>query len=212
MMGRIATTAAATAAAALLLAGCGGGGDDGKASDEIKGTDKSPSPSKSASAEAGAPKFDLPSDVKVEVSDDVTGDKTKDAILRDHGFALMAMQESLAKAEATENFKQYWSSQANAKLNQSFKEYKKAGDTITGVDRFYARKVTSVKGNRAAVAYCEDQSKAFDKHVSTGKVYRNAPSLKGFIEVLTTMEKAGGQWKVVEYVGREGSKECQQLA
>ncbi|WP_419995972.1 hypothetical protein [Streptomyces boninensis] len=214
MMGRIATVAAVAAAAGLLLAGCGGDdGGDGKASGEIKGAGKSSTPSKSESVAPGAPEFDLPSDVKVEVSADETGDKAKDAVLKDHEYALMASQESFAKAEPTANFKRFWTGQAAAQYEASFKAYKKDGATVTGSDRFYFREVTSLKGKRATVAFCEDQSKFFDKIVKSGKVERNKPSLKSFVDRRVVLEKSGdGHWRVVEAQGSRGSKECQQKA
>jgi hypothetical protein len=213
MMGRIATVAATATAAALLLSSCGGDDGGGKTSDEIKGAQSDGDQKADSSASpAGAPKFDLPSDVKVDVSADKTGDKTKDAILQAHQYALMAQQESYAKTQPSANFQKFWSDQAAAKLEAVFKAYRKDGDTITGVDRFYYRQVVWVKGTQAQVAYCEDQSKLFDKNAKTGKVDRTAPSLNSYVDVRTKMQKRAGGWQVVELQGQRGSKECQQKA
>ncbi|MEU6079246.1 hypothetical protein [Streptomyces sp. NPDC047108] len=161
----------------------------------------------------GTPEFDLPSDVKVVIDADKTGDKAKDVVLKDHGYALMAMQEAYAKAEATGNFDRYWRHEAAAKFRAVFGEYKKSGTTITGTDRFYGRAVMSLKGKKALVTFCEDQSKAFDKDVKSRKVARDEPSLDSFIEIRTVLEKGGaGDWQVTEYLGQRGSESCRKDA
>lgn len=217
MNARIASRAAATAAvAALLLTGCGSdddGGDPPPSDGKIEGAQTDDQPSDEPSDEqAAAPQFDLPDDVKVEITDDETGDAKKDAILRDHAYALMAQQEAFAAGESTENFKRYWGGVAANKYEASFKEYREDGATITGLDRFYFREVTSLEGTRAVVAYCEDQTKAFDKDVETGKVERTEPSLDSYIDVRSTMEKGTDGWKIVDITGQRGSQECRDKA
>lgn len=212
--GTRAAAAAAVAAAALLLAGCGG--DDGGSSsgDRIEGAgsgDKEPS-AEPSEPEPGAPQFDLPDDVQVEVAEDATGDEQKDAILRDHGYALMAQQEAYAATEATPNFSKYWAGEAAATFEADFAEYRKDGVTITGLDTFYFREVTSLKDGRAVVAYCEDQSKAYLKNAESGKVDKTPTTLNSYIDARATMEKNGGGWQVVDYQATRGSKECRDEA
>ncbi|MFW6695312.1 hypothetical protein [Streptomyces sp. MAR4 CNX-425] len=205
--------AAAAAAAALLLTGCGGD-DGGSSGDEIEGAQPgSAEPSAEPSPDGpGAPEFDLPADVEVEVSEDATGDGKKDAILRDHGYALMAQQEAYAATEATENFERYWAGEAAATFEADFAEYRKDGVTITGLDTFYFREVTSLTGGRAVVAYCEDQSKAYLKDAESGKVDKTPVTLNSYIDARATMEKSGDGWKVVDYQATRGSKECRDEA
>jgi hypothetical protein len=213
MTARIAGGISATAvAAALLLSGCGSDDGGGKTNGDIKGAQAAGGHKDKSQAPPDAPKFDLPADVKVDITADKTGNRTKDAILQAHQYALMAQQESYAKTEPTANFQKYWSDQAAAKLDSVFKAYRKNGNTITGQDRFYFRQVTWVKGKQAEVAYCEDQSKLFDKNVSSGKVNRNAPSLNSYVDVRTKLAKRDGTWQVIELEGQRGSKECRQKA
>jgi hypothetical protein len=205
--------AAAAAAAALLLTGCGGD-DAGSSGDKIEGAqsgDKEPSAEPSAD-EPGAPEFDLPEDVEVEIAEDATGDEKKDVILRDHGYALMAQQEAYAATEATPNFSRYWDGEAAATFEADFAAYRKDGITITGLDTFYFREVTSLKGDRAVVAYCEDQSAAYVKDAETGKVDKTPAGLDSYIDARATMEKSGDIWKVVDYQATRGSKECRDEA
>ncbi|WBB64007.1 hypothetical protein O7599_16460 [Streptomyces sp. WMMC500] len=204
--------AAAVAAAALLLTGCGD--DGGSSGDEIEGAktgNKEPSADPSA-GEPGAPRFDLPDDVEVEIAEDATGDERKDAILRDHGYALMAQQEAYAATEATANFAKYWDGEAAATFEADFATYRKDGITITGLDTFYFREVTSLKDGRAVVAYCEDQSRAYVKDTETGKVDKTPATLDSYIDARATMEKGADGWKVVDYQATRGSKECRDEA
>ncbi|MGP3922626.1 hypothetical protein [Streptomyces sp. 8N616] len=211
---RFVSAAAVAATGVLLLTTACGSDGGGKANDEIAGAQKEEKESASPSPEEkGAPKFDLPSDVKVVVDADKTGDKAKDEVLRDHGYALMAMQEAYAEAEVTDNFDRYWQGEAADKFRAVFDEYKKSGTTITGTDRFYGRAVLSQEGKKALVTFCEDQSKAFDKDVKSGKVDRDEPSLDSFIEIRTVLEKgSAGAWQITEYLGQRGSKSCQKDA
>ncbi|MEU8352104.1 hypothetical protein [Streptomyces sp. NPDC048845] len=208
----------AVAAAALLMTGCGGGGDS-SSDDKIAGAedagknekDASPSRSKPAEEKDGAPTFDLPSDAEVVIDEDATGDKTKDEVLRDHGYALMAMQESYAHGEPTRNFWRYWMGHASDYGVDGFAEYKKDGRTITGTDRFYDREV-QLNGNNATVTYCEDQTKAFDKDIKTGKVHRTDADPSDFRSYKTLLLKIDGHWRVSVIEGAKGDKACQRAA
>ncbi|MGP3922624.1 hypothetical protein [Streptomyces sp. 8N616] len=207
----------AVAGVLLLATACGSGDDGGGGGDETAGTQKPNNESASASAEAkggaGVPEFGLPSDVKVVIDDDKTGDKAKDEVLKDHGYALMAMSEAFAKARATDNFNRYWAEEAHAEYVANFKVYKDDGATITGTDRFYAREVKSLEDGKALVTFCEDQSQAFDKIVKTGKVEKTKPSLNSFFELRAQLKKSStGEWQVIDEQRLEGSRSCQQDA
>lgn len=206
--------AAAAVAAALLLAGCGG--DDGGSSsgDKIEGAQSgNEDPTTEPSADdPGAPEFDLPDDVEVEIAADETGDKKKDEVLRYHGYALMAQQEAYAATEPTPNFEKFWDDVAAGKMTNDFATYRKDGITITGLDRFYFREVVSIEGTTAVVAACEDQSKAYVKDVETGKVEKTDTTLKSYVGLRSTMEKTADGWKVVDYTATRGSEECRDKA
>ncbi|MEU6079248.1 hypothetical protein [Streptomyces sp. NPDC047108] len=213
---RFAGAAVVATAGILLLSGCGSDDDGGsKAGDKIAGADKKDKepPASPSAAEKGAPKFDLPSDVKVVIDADKTGDKAKDEVLKDHGYALMGMVESFAKGKTTDNFNRYWAEQAHAKYVANFKIYKDDGATVTGTDRYYGREVKSVEGNSALVTFCEDQSKVFDKIVKTDKVEKTKPSLKSFVELRAQLKKSvTGEWQVIDEQRLERSRSCQQDA
>ncbi|MEV7142230.1 hypothetical protein [Streptomyces tauricus] len=96
--------ATATAVAALSLSACGGDSpDDGVAgADTGAGTRKpgSPSASASASAVAGRPKIELPSDLTYAFEWPKTGDKEKDAVLGDSEQFIKAVDMAIAEQDA----------------------------------------------------------------------------------------------------------------
>lgn len=210
-------TAVLTASAALLLTACGSGGGDDTSSDKIKGADtsgsSSPSPSVSASAEKNAPAFDFPSDVKVAVEREPTGDATKDAILRDLAYSAQANLEAFSKGSGqTANMNRYFAVPALTYWGNRIAKVKKGGLTVTGDYRFYDFKVTDVaNGKTAAGRYCEDQRKAYGKEIKTGKVLRTKPSDKDFIlNTFQVAKDARGDWQVVQQSWKKADASCVQ--
>ncbi|MFG2788724.1 hypothetical protein [Streptomyces sp. NPDC048419] len=210
-------TAVLTASAALLLTACGSGGGDGSSSDKIKGADtgrsSSPSPSVSASAGKNAPNFALPSDIKVTVERQPTGDATKDAILRDLAYSAQSNLEAFAKGNGrTVNMNRYFAVPALTYWGNRVAKVKKDGLTITGDYRFYDFEVTDVANNKSAAGrYCEDQRKAYGKEIKTGKELRTKPSDKDFI--LNTFQVAKdtrGDWQVVQQSWKKADPSCVQ--
>ncbi|MEU6732819.1 hypothetical protein ABZ929_06375 [Streptomyces physcomitrii] len=206
--------ALAAALAALLLTACGG--SDDKDSDEIEGAGKeSPSTSAEASpsgsAEAGAPEFDFPSDVTVTVAAKPTGDKVKDAVVRDAGYANQAIKLALAKGDPElPVFQDYVIGQASSDWRQSVADFKKKGHTVTGKVEFYDFKVTGVKGERATVTYCEDQSHAYRKEIATKKVLKTEVTKNSYTGHADTLQKGPeGNWRLIDQFYEEGAATCQ---
>ncbi|MFB7494079.1 hypothetical protein ACFC09_05140 [Streptomyces sp. NPDC056161] len=218
------TTRRRTAAAGLLAAlalsvtACGGDSTGDSSGDKIKGTDSgqsgSATPSTSASATAGtnAPAFDLPSDITVTVDRQPTGDATKDAVLRDVAYAAQARVEAFGKGDGeTANLSRFLAANARIYWADRVAEFKKEGLTVTGDYRYYGFEVTDVVNGKAAAHYCEDQSKAYNKEIKTGKVQRTQPSDKDF--VLYTVQAArdsAGDWQVVQQNWTKGDASCVQ--
>ncbi|MEU0966558.1 hypothetical protein ABZ357_14520 [Streptomyces sp. NPDC005917] len=210
--------AALAATAALLLTACGSGDDDGsKGSDKITGAGAgesgSPAPSASVPAEKNAPSFDFPSDIKVTVDGESTGDATKDAILRDVAYSAQANVEAFTKGDSqAANLDRYFAGSALTYWSQRVETLKKDGLTLTGDYRYYKFEVTDVtNGKTAAAHYCEDQSQAFGKEIKTNKVRRTEPSDKDF--VLYTLQAArdsAGDWQVTQQNWKKGDATCVQ--
>ncbi|KAB1144178.1 hypothetical protein F7R91_22740 [Streptomyces luteolifulvus] len=217
------TTRQRTAAAGLLVAvaisvtGCSSDSDDGSGGEKIEGagSGKSASPSSTASepAEKNAPTFAFPSDLRVSVERDQTGDATKDAILRDAAYSAQANIEAFAKGDAkSANLSRYLGGSAFTYWSQQVADFKKDGLTLTGEYRYYDFKVTDVANAKTAAAtYCEDQSKAFSKEIKSKKVLRTKASDKSYVlYTLQVAKDAAGDWQVTQQSWKKGDASCVQ--
>ncbi|MDF9813829.1 hypothetical protein [Streptomyces sp. SPB162] len=206
--------AALTLATALALTACGG---EDKASDKIPGVPTTapttPAATPSATAtEAGAPKFVLPPDIKIQIDGFEDADATKKAVLRDTGYAITAILEAESKiiVKETPNFKRYFTGLQGAQFADTIIEQARSGNVITGTYHYYQSNVKILGTGVASVAYCEDQRKGFDKVAKTGKVNTTTPSLQDFRQWTMTMSKnASGDWQVLRYTWALGAKKCQ---
>jgi len=202
-------------AAAISVTGCSSDSND--TSDNIKGADSgesgSATPSASASAEKNAPGFDFPSDIKVSVEKESTGDATKDAILRGVAYAAQARLEAFGKGSGhTVNMNRYYAADPLTYWVQRVATVKKSGLTVTGDYRFFGFEVTDVaNGKTAAVRYCEDQSKGYSKEIKTNKVLRTKPSDQDFIGyTLQAAKDSAGDWQVTQQSWKKGDAACVQ--
>ncbi|MET8684260.1 hypothetical protein ABZV77_08590 [Streptomyces sp. NPDC004732] len=208
--------AALAATTALLLTACSGSSDS---SDKAEGADqntnsisKSPKASPtSPTSSAKVPDFGLPADVKVEIESVTTGDKTKDQVLKEQAEALMARQRIYVDLDPNSRYlTRYYDGEARAFYASEIKKAKTEGRTITGLYRYYDRKVQENDDDRAVVTYCEDRSKAFAKDIETGKARKTKPSPKDFIKNTATLRKTEhGTWLVQSFRGESSARECQ---
>ncbi|MER6268890.1 hypothetical protein [Streptomyces sp900105755] len=211
--------AALAATAALLLTACGGGDDSSKdKNDKIAGAgtggsgSPSPSASPSAPADKNAPAFNFPSDIKVTVDRESTGDATKDAVLRDVAYAAQARIEAFGTGDGqTANVNRYFAANARIFWVNRVAEFKKEGLTVTGQYRYYGFEVTDIASGKAAARYCEDQGKAYDKVIKTGKVQRTKPSDKSFVLYTVQAQRDSvGDWQVAQQSWKKGDAACVQ--
>jgi hypothetical protein len=209
---------ALAASAGLLLAACGGGGSD--SSDKIQPsataapTTTAPAPTTTPAQAAGpsAPTFDLPSDMKIEFSGFTSSDTTQKAVLQDATYAATAVVETEAQGNLKEsaNMKRFFTGEHGAALADQMIAYARTGKVASGSIRYYQPKVTVNKeADSVTVAFCEDQRKAYDKDVKTGKVNVTSPSLKSFNAWTYVMAKASsGEWQVFNYNWVHGAEQC----
>lgn len=210
-----AAVACGLAAATLLLTACGGGSDDDASKIKSSPTSAAPAPTATPSAtattqDANAPVFDFPKDVTVEIKMSMTGDKVKDAVLRDHSYAIQAIQLAYVKQNpALPVFLKYTTGGGQSSWATDIKSYRDQNETITGHLHFYDFKVTLTDATTAGVSYCDDQRDSFDKNTKTGKVDRNAPSANSFVQWADLMKQAAdGTWKVSRSIMKRGASEC----
>ncbi|WP_328469068.1 hypothetical protein [Streptomyces sp. NBC_00448] len=200
-------------AAALLLTACGGGHDKKIASSPTPSdttASQTTAPPTTPAADPSAPTFDLPSDVKITIDPDTTGDKTKDAILRDQAYGLEATYVAVTKPDKNfPLFTHYFIEDAVETWSESIDTMKKNHHTITGTVHYYDRKVT-IGSKTAGVTFCEDQRNLYDKDTRTGKVVTTTPSANSYIFHTSLMRKAkDGTWQTATYVSQRGAARCQ---
>jgi hypothetical protein len=207
---------ALAASTALLLTACGGGSSDN--SDKIQSSSTGPtstptaSASPTRSAEPGAPRFNMPSNVKIDFAGfDASNPKNGD-VLRDAGYAITALLEAEATVHAKEtpNFKRYWTGVPGATYADTIIARGRQGKVITGTYRYYSPSVSANGQGAQVVSYCEDQRKAYAKDAKTGKVTVTTPSLSDFRSWSLVMTKnSAGDWQVANYNWQQGAKKCQ---
>ncbi|MFJ3713570.1 MULTISPECIES: hypothetical protein [unclassified Streptomyces] len=211
----LSAAAALTAAAALLLTACGS--SDDKPNDKIAGADssataKSPSPSTSVNTPAGAtrPDMRLPSDLTESFVGWKTGDAMKDSVLADAGRAQTAVTYAVAQNNADDPALGFY--QAGDALVGSAQWVKKvidSGSTYSGRIRYYMPKINMLGKDAAAVVYCADESKAFNKNRKTNKVTETPPDDNSYVTYSTRLDKnKQGIWQTTKLESKRGDKTC----
>ncbi|MGV9890320.1 hypothetical protein [Streptomyces sp. NPDC003395] len=206
--------AALAATAALLLTACGSG-DSSKDNDKIAGADtgesKPPtSPSAPASGPADRPTFTFPAGVENQFENWKTGDPTKDAVLQDVSQQVNAVDDAILRGDANSAGVAYYR-QGKALLSAQkwIDAWLKDDLTWTGVTRYFQPNVKVADQDTAAVVYCADDSKAFNKNRKTGKVDRSPSGESPFITYSTQLQKnSKGVWQTTDVISKRGDKTC----
>ncbi|KAB1147738.1 hypothetical protein F7R91_11675 [Streptomyces luteolifulvus] len=208
---------ALTAAAALSLSACGS--DDSskdKNTDKIEGADTgsetSASPSASASGPgATRPKIKLPSDLHHVFEWKKTGDAEKDAVLHDGEQFIKATDQAIANQDALDPAYRFYSEGELAAATQNYvQRFVDHKARTTGTYRFYSELVTLRGNGRASLRYCEDQGKAFNRNVETGKIDKTPVTKDSYILYNTALKKnSDGVWATQDMISERGSSKCQ---
>ncbi|MEV6196077.1 hypothetical protein AB0M19_27180 [Streptomyces sp. NPDC051920] len=212
---RLLATAAVGASAVLLLSACGGGGDKPEANDKIAGADtgdkKSASPSASATQAAGRPKIELPADLTYTFDWPKTGNKDKDAVLSDGEQFIKAVDMAIAEQDPLNKAYRFYSEGTAAAGSQKFiQEFVHYKDRITGAKRYYNSKVEINSDGTAAFVYCEDQNKAYNKSLKTGKTEVTPKSKDNFVLYSSLLRvNKQGVWVTEKLTSQRGSSACQ---
>lgn len=198
-------------AATLLLTACGGG-EETSGTDEIAGADTgrtTASPSESA-VTAERPAMTLPDDVQETFEGWKTGDATKDAILADAGRAQTAVTYAVTKGDPeSPALRFYQTGTALAGSQDWVKGIVDAGLTYSGSVRYYAADISVFDEKSAGVAYCADESKAYNKNRKTNKVDKVPATDDSYVLYSTRLEKNGdGVWQTTKLESERGSKTC----
>ncbi|MDQ0404319.1 hypothetical protein ABVB69_05780 [Streptomyces sp. NPDC000349] len=208
------TAATFATAAALTLSACGGGDDDSGDNDKIAGADTGQastpaSPSTPGSAER--PKIDLPSDLTYTFEWPKSGDKDEDAVLADSQQFIKAVDMAIAEQDPLSKAYRFYSegeaAAGSQKFIQEFVDYK---DRITGAKRYFNANVKINSDGTAAFIYCEDQNKAYNKSLKTGKTDVTPASKDNFVLYSSRLRaNKQGVWVTETLTSQRGSAACQ---
>jgi hypothetical protein len=207
--------AAFTAIAALLLAGCGSGTDSPKGNDKITGADQgtaneTSSPSGSASGAGKRPKITLPSDVENVFEKWKTGDTTKDALLTDVKERINATDAAIVAADpGSAALKFYYKGEALTGAAEWVQGYVDEGKSITGTVRFYNPDLLMVDEDTAALAYCADETKAFDKSRKNDKAEKDPVTKDSYVAYNARVQRTKqGVWQTTSLLSDRGNAKC----
>jgi hypothetical protein len=162
------------ATAALLLTACGSGDGSSKSNDKIAGADAgdtatSTSPSASASGSADRPKITFPEGVENKFEGWKTGDPAGDAVLSDVTQTVNAVDDAILRGDTNSaTFAHYRQGKALVSAQKWVQAWLNEDLTWTGSTRYFNPKVKIADSDTAAVVYCADESKAYNKNRKTG--------------------------------------------
>ncbi|MET7762334.1 hypothetical protein ABZS71_09905 [Streptomyces sp. NPDC005393] len=207
--------AALLTATALALTACGSdskSGDD-KEIDGAKKATQSASPGASPPDDGiQRPKITFPGDVQHVFEGRTTGDPKKDAVLADNERNILAEDDAIIRGDAkSPALKFYNQGEALIGAFDWVQKYLDADLTFTGTIRYFDRRVTLVGDNKASLAYCGDESKAYNKNRKTKKVDKAAPSADSYVLYNSRLVKNDkGVWQTTKLISKRGDRACQQ--
>jgi hypothetical protein len=206
---------ALTAVAALSLSACGGDDDSAKSNDKIAGADTeggaSASPTASTSTASDRPKIELPSDLTYTFEWPKTGNEDKDAVLADSEQFIKAVDMAIAEQDPLSKAYRYYSdgeaAAGSKKFIQEFVDYK---DRITGAKRYYNPNIKINGDGTAGFVYCEDQNKAYNKSLKTGKTNVTPASKDNYVLYNSRLRvNEQGVWITETLTSQRGNAACQ---
>lgn len=203
-------TAAVTTAA--MLTGCGASASQPPAA--LPGTNVAAPATSSAPVAvlpADAPKFAIPSDLRLVIEADTTGDAAKDTVLLDAEYQFYGFVEAISTGDTKDhNFKQWTNGDAYAGLSQSVQTWKSRNERLTGTDRLYKRTVTMSKdGSQAAYSACEDSSQAYPMKIGSNTHDTNTAGQGNFTLWQGTFTKrAANTWVLSLVFTKSGASQC----
>ncbi|MFD9125418.1 hypothetical protein [Kitasatospora sp. NPDC059571] len=211
---KLLTTAAAAAAVLASATACSSssstnGGDITGAQSTAPTASASTTPSPTQAP--GAPAIALPSDYTVNVDFKTGDDATKNKAADGLAYALRAFNEAEATGDINRPAMVYaYTGTAGAYMNQAVSQLKSRNQTINGADHYYALAVDVKDSSHVVAAYCEDQSKAYAKDKTSGKVLTTTPSINDYTDWTTALTLSDkGVWQVSSTQAEKGSTRCQ---
>ncbi|AVH61240.1 hypothetical protein C4B68_16975 [Streptomyces dengpaensis] len=152
----------------------------------------------------------LPADIKETFEGWKTGDATKDAILADAGRAQTAVTYAVVKGDPKSAVLSFYQAGTALPGSQDWvKTIVDSGSTFTGAVRYHSPDLEVFDKKSAGLAYCSDESKAFNKNRKTQEVERTPANDDSYVLYSTRLEKAeNGVWQTTKLVSERGNKTC----
>ncbi|MFD3586466.1 hypothetical protein [Streptomyces sp. NPDC058683] len=159
----------------------------------------------------GRPKFELPADLTLTFEDSRTGDPVKDAVLADSAEGVRATDAAIAGTDPKGEGIAYYNTGKALEATLSWvAQWKKADATITGVARYYDRKVTLTSKTSAILTFCGDESKGFSRDKKTKKIDKTPVTKNSYVSYNTRLDKnADGVWQTSQIISVRGAARCQ---
>ncbi|MFD8230884.1 hypothetical protein ACFV20_03130 [Streptomyces sp. NPDC059696] len=207
--------AALMATAALLLTACGSGDDSSKSNDKIAGADAgdtatSTSPSAGASGPADRPKITFPKGVENKFEGWRTGDPAENAVLSDVTQTVNAVDDAILRGDTNSATLAYYrQGKALVSAQKWVRAWLDEDLTWTGSTRYFNPKVKVADSDTAAVVYCADESKAYNKNRKTGTVDKSPSDESPYVTYSTQLKKnSDGVWQTTEVLSKRGDNTC----
>ncbi|WP_409470343.1 hypothetical protein [Streptomyces sp. HC307] len=200
--------------AALLLTACGGGDDQSDTNDKIAGADtgatESSSPSATASGPADRPDITFPDDVENKFENWKTGDPTEDAVLSDVAQTVNAVDDAILRGDTNSAAVAYYrQGDALVSAQKWIQAWLDEDLSFTGVTRYFKPNIKVADQDTAAVVYCADESKAYNKDRKTGKVDKSPSDESPYVTYSTQLKKnSKGVWQTTNVVSKRGEETC----
>ncbi|MCZ4118607.1 hypothetical protein [Streptomyces sp. H39-S7] len=206
--------AALVMATALALTACGGDDNSSKTIPGAQTTPPTPTATTTTAAptaSAQRPTITLPSDVKDVFEGGQTGDPVKDAVLLDNAEGIKAVDAAIVAGKATTpDVRFYYEGEGAVTMAEWVQSFLAHKNTTTGTVRYYKRDVTLKGAGSATLIYCADESKAFNKSRTTGKIAVTPVTKNSYTVYNSRLEKnKQGVWQTIKVISQRGAAQCQ---
>ncbi|MFI9616057.1 hypothetical protein ACIHCM_30990 [Streptomyces sp. NPDC052023] len=208
------TAVALATSAALLLTACGGANEQSGTNDRIEGADSgapaSSPPSATASGPDDRPVIKLPDDVENKFENWQTGDPAEDAVLSDVAATVNAVDDAILRGDTDSAAVAYYrQGSALVSAQKWIQAWLDEDLSFTGVTRYFNPDIKVADKDTAAVVYCADESKAYNKDRKTGKVDKSPSGESPYVTYSTQLKKSSkGVWQTTNVVSKRGDKTC----
>ncbi|MET9256759.1 hypothetical protein [Streptomyces sp. NPDC003717] len=157
------------------------------------------------------PKIRVPADVTYRFDWAKTGDSATDAVLRDSEERIRAVDMAIAEqAPLHTGYRFYSEGEAAAGSQKYIQEFVDHKARTTGLTRYYGETVNMTGEGTATLTYCEDQSKAFNKFLKTGKTDVTPETEDSYVLYAGTLRRdKNGTWITERLISHRGSAKCQ---